>query len=58
MTLFLFQEGSELQIAGNWESARKGSLYVHLILRLFCRHLIVATVNEDGEWLKLGEATV
>ena len=55
-TVFLFQEGIELQIAGIWENARKGSLHVHLIVMLFCRHLIVATVNEGGEWLKLDEA--
>lgn len=57
-TLFLFQEVVELQIAGSWENVKKGPLHVQLILMLFCRHLIVGTVNEASEWLKLDEAVV
>jgi len=34
------------------------SLHVHHILMLFCRQIMVATVNEAGEWLKLDEAVV
>lgn len=55
-TLFLFQEVVELQIAGNWENVKKGPLHVQLML--FCRHLIVGTVNEASECLKLDEAVV
>lgn len=51
-------EDVELQIAGNWENVKKGSLHVQLILMLFCRRLIVATVKEAGEWLRLDEAVV